>query len=630
MVESQSHIEKAQSLPLPYSRWGAAKVHARQKVVNAVERFGRSPSSAPKQDGDEPVVLVGPVIGLVTQTTARILLEIDKDATVEMTLRKESEPEGSITRRGSGSFLRRGSSLKFQKSSQEIVVEGGVLRQEQKLPAKRARIFEFEDLTPKTRYAVQVSKCRGAVEQSSFRTFPQEPAQCLRIASISCNSIFITNKTITRISDLWSNLLTRIEGAEQLDLLVHIGDQIYGDGDRNLDAGAGKDRDKWSNRFKIAKHMLRNEPNSQWTEKKEEICEKYREVYRETWKHRETAKCLARCPNLMIYDDHEIRDNWGDDRSDQDKKSVDFFIAQCAWIVNLEYQRQLYEDVDFSNLKEIKKDYHFHLIGNVGLMFLDIRGSRTFHHEQGDEMRYLGSKQWEDIEKALGDDGIFAKAQVLVICSPAPLVFLVPAITKAAGHTVQRLEDFKGHWSAHKDEQVKMIKCLQTWKYSDYAKGREVLVLGGDVHCGGHSRILSNGRVLFYQLTTSPIANMPLPKSAYYVMRFAEQLGGISEHYSFSHFNWTRARNYGLVQIMFPKEKDDDGRTEIITQLVKGKFMRPITNGKKVSNLQVYPPTTCKPDVAFALCKHKFFSMVLPVWERTLFFDSRDRSGTVK
>jgi hypothetical protein len=36
----------------------------------------------------------------------------------------------------------------------------------------------------------------------------------------------------------------------------------------------------------------------------------FRAKYRETWRHPSTALVLAHVPNLMIYDDHEVRDNW--------------------------------------------------------------------------------------------------------------------------------------------------------------------------------------------------------------------------------------------------------------------------------------------------------------------------------
>ncbi|MCO5550235.1 hypothetical protein L7F22_003718 [Adiantum nelumboides] len=347
----------------------------------------------------------------------------------------------------------------------------GILKE---MKEKHPTVFVFTTLEPDSRYVVEVKDCHGA-ETSSFKTFPTKLSKRFRMASISCNSIFITKKTITRIDDLWHHLSKSIE-ANKVDLLIHLGDQIYGDGDRHLDAGAGKDLDRWSNRFKIAMNMLNNLPSEEWVSKQEEICEKYRQVYRDTWKHPYTAKCLAHCPSLMIYDDHEIRDNWGDDPRDRRKDCKEYFVARCAWTVTLEYQRQLFEDVDFSNLDAIHKDYYFHVIDKIGLLFLDIRGSRTFHRVENDKTPYLGWMQWKDIDEALGDGGVFRDIQFLVVCSPAPLVFLVPSVTVAAPTVVQRLEDFKGHWSAYKREQRRMVDSLQQWKES--RKGREVIVLG--------------------------------------------------------------------------------------------------------------------------------------------------------
>ena len=103
---------------------------------------------------------------------------------------------------------------------------------------------------------------------------------------------------------------------------------------------------------------LREVPPDQWIKHQGVICEYYREVYRDTWRHPPTAKCLANCPNLMIYDDHEVRDNWGDIPDDWDSSCAEFFVARCAWIVSMEYQRQLYEDIDFDSVKKIKQ-VHF-------------------------------------------------------------------------------------------------------------------------------------------------------------------------------------------------------------------------------------------------------------------------------
>ncbi len=149
--------------------------------------------------------------------------------------------------------------------------------------------------------------------------------------------------------------------------------QIYGDGDKRQDAEAGTDEDKWSDRFRVGQNLLKNLRQDEWVQHRDAICEKYREVYRATWRHPPTATCLANCPNLMIYDDHEVRDNWGDLMSDWDKQSRDFFVAQCAWLVSMEYQRQLYEDVDFSKFEDIDKVLY-------RLQLSCIRGNLTVHN----------------------------------------------------------------------------------------------------------------------------------------------------------------------------------------------------------------------------------------------------------
>jgi hypothetical protein len=63
----------------------------------------------------------------------------------------------------------------------------------------------------------------------------------------------------------------------------------------------------------------------------------------------------------MIYSDHEVRDNWGGLNPNWNKESQDFFVAHCAWLVNLEYyQCWLYEDINFSNFEEIERCFYYY------------------------------------------------------------------------------------------------------------------------------------------------------------------------------------------------------------------------------------------------------------------------------
>eukprot|EP00250_Pteridium_aquilinum_P035356 c9225_g1_i1 orf=2-715(-) len=101
----ETFIEKAVSCPPELigrrvSRWGVAKVQVKDKLLRAAETMSRHSSFVSKDtmkkytDG-RPVVLVGPVIGLVTSTTARILLEVDTAGKVEIALQKVSHSAGN-------------------------------------------------------------------------------------------------------------------------------------------------------------------------------------------------------------------------------------------------------------------------------------------------------------------------------------------------------------------------------------------------------------------------------------------------------------------------------------------------------------------------------------------------------
>lgn len=114
-------------------------------------------------------------------------------------------------------------------------------------------------------------------------------------------------------------------------------------------------------------------------------------------------------------------------------------------------------------------------------MFIDIRGSRTFFRcedQESSQHRYLGAQQWKDISGVMGTGGLFEQANVLLVCTPAPLVFLDHNFTDVASN-VPRLVDFKGHWSAnlHYEEQKRMIDILFAWKGA--STKRDILVLGG-------------------------------------------------------------------------------------------------------------------------------------------------------
>jgi hypothetical protein len=74
------------------------------------------------------------------------------------------------------------------------------------------------------------------------------------------------------------------------------------------------------------------------------------------------------------------------------------------------------------------------------------------------------------------------------------------------------LDDALGHWSSkrYKAEQVQMLNLLKFWK-DQYPGKREIILLGGDVHVGGHTSIKFKGEIVLRQLVSSAISNYVLP-----------------------------------------------------------------------------------------------------------------------
>jgi hypothetical protein len=115
-----------------------------------------------------------------------------------------------------------------------------------------------------------------------------------------------------------------------------------------------------------------------------------------------------------------------------------------------------------------------------------------------------------------------------------PLVYLGGNITRLGTYAADDLYD---HWShpLHAKEQVEMVRALREWKAARGGQ-RELLVVGGDVHVGGHTYIKHEGVKIFDQLITSPITNVP-PKwyEFYGLLILTEAEERLTGSYSYEH-----------------------------------------------------------------------------------------------
>ena len=266
-----------------------------------------------------PKVILGPVIGIVDQTSARILLEIDVDAEVKIQL-VPNQP----TVRG---WWGRSAAPRSQSQVTEFELDADTLPFvcRTRMTANRAAAFAFSSLKPGTCYTVQIlgadpqEESPGTPLRSSFTTMPEnlQDRTDFKFLTLSCNDI---SCSVTGTTNAWEALWDVVQKGDIM-FLAHIGDQVYSDsGLKDVDRAK---METWQTRIDPAKPggayaeaigMLQDLPHdaAAWEARRNDICEAYRRVYRATWNDPFTKRVLATVPNIMVTDDHEFRDDWGD------------------------------------------------------------------------------------------------------------------------------------------------------------------------------------------------------------------------------------------------------------------------------------------------------------------------------
>ena len=261
---------------------------------------------------------------------------------------------------GSGPFNRDASSAPVQgegsaESLMSHVEDGHVVDKDVECTAHRVATVTFTGLQPDCRYELTFLNVKSRVT-STITTLIEgwtvSEDTPFNVAFVSCNMVAVTKDLALPESDLWLDL-SRRAAAHELDYVLHIGDQIYADEKRDNEGDKAKD---YQLVFMTGVNMITDLPTSDWPACAVHIKELYRQLYRETWSHPPTAFVLANCPSLMIYDDHDFRDDWGNSEADSDPNSKEFYVGRCAQEVMCEYQRQLWDNVDFKNIDQIKKE----------------------------------------------------------------------------------------------------------------------------------------------------------------------------------------------------------------------------------------------------------------------------------
>eukprot|EP01006_Ploeotia_vitrea_P057815 TRINITY_DN68308_c0_g1_i1.p1 TRINITY_DN68308_c0_g1~~TRINITY_DN68308_c0_g1_i1.p1 ORF type:complete len:669 (+),score=27.77 TRINITY_DN68308_c0_g1_i1:66-2009(+) len=463
-----------------------------------------------------PRLTIGPVIGLVTDSTARVLVE---------------SPVGGLLT----CILYAPNDQPYQSQAQAN--------------PNRPVVFSWAGLPSATRFRVVVNGF-GHV-QSSFSTFSSFPTldEKLAFGAVACNKYRITQQIVKPHGDVFYGVVRDIL-AGKLHMLIHLGDQVYADDDFGKLEKGKKTMDeivKYSC-FAQCLRMAEQTPDHQWDAIRPQIIDKFRQLYREAWSHPPTAQMLANIPNLMVYDDHEIRDDLGD-KPEHFQRNKIRLVLECGRKACVEYQRQLMGDVDIGDeyfAPILQRENHFiGSWGEYGVIITDSRGAKTFNPQPNDPLPYLGSPQWAEIDAALAPGGEMDQCRVLLMCCQIPLIFFPRELTEKLA---PRADDFEGHWCYGKTqhEQYKLMEGVNAWLSRD-PLNRNVIVVGGDMHLGGHTHVFRFGKYQWSQLLVGPVSNTS-PAMAFKASKLLNSTHNqLGRGWHYNHYGWNNDRNVGII-----------------------------------------------------------------------------------
>lgn len=264
---------------------------------------------------------VGPVVGWVGSTHARILLEVNSYVPVDVHSKwYQLVYEDNVKNR---------KSQQPQQPREKLVIhmtESNRVRNE-------PFVFICNQLEPSTEYKVEcwieLKTQQQQQQQKQSKNQSQESKHCFaRFKTPDWNPELKCEKTPEKIVVLSCNLNDRPVPWNALyrnlpDLLLHIGDQVY-----------------------LDECFLRGMIRPQWTV--EQMEQDIRDTYAEYWSRPSVAQVLSSCPNIMIGDDHEECD----DKAVRIQQKTSLFNAtryrqyrHLAQKIAWEYQELLCPDV---------------------------------------------------------------------------------------------------------------------------------------------------------------------------------------------------------------------------------------------------------------------------------------------
>jgi phosphodiesterase/alkaline phosphatase D-like protein len=336
-------------------------------------------------------------------------------------------------------------------------------------------ILDVEGLAPGTAHTIIVRDDDGAPIGAPVRVTTASAApSTMRLWFGSCYSRFSGTA-------IWNTMLKRMPIAPP-DALFLLGDQAYADEGREW-PGQGL---------------------PYFTQTGAALEASYESLYERSWTDSVVANVLASVPTYMTWDDHDLVDDWGSDPS----KRLTLAPARAQYnAISRVYRR--YQRSRGPGPIDAALDYGVQ-IGTIAVYMMDLRSQRGVDAATP----IVGNAQHQRLSEWI--DGLGDEVQLLVVGSSVPITFINQATVKAGMDDNRDLElDLADQWNYpgrapnlndNRPELVRLLDRLCAWQ----AGGRQVIVVGGDVHMAYGHKLRSNDGKEILSLVTSPLAAGPM------------------------------------------------------------------------------------------------------------------------
>eukprot|EP00927_Polykrikos_kofoidii_P070841 TRINITY_DN67219_c0_g1_i1.p1 TRINITY_DN67219_c0_g1~~TRINITY_DN67219_c0_g1_i1.p1 ORF type:complete len:564 (+),score=83.67 TRINITY_DN67219_c0_g1_i1:85-1776(+) len=451
-------------------------------------------------------VLLGPVIGTVTETSAVVMLEVDTSAAVTLVLTRSFDDGSSVVR-------------KLQR----------------RLHGKRPGVFDIRDLEPGTLYEVSfegLAVCELQDLSCVVRTLPRvEDIQSLTVFAMSCDRPEVIDQR--REENPWARLASFDGGPARPTVVLHLGGQVH-----TMYNGTARRACRL-----VQDHS--NVPPAVAGKMRHRALERVQETYRDTWNEESTRVVLARWQHMMLWSDNDIADEFTTFKDAQGEQAYNPEFLKAALRCYRMYQRQLWDPLCEGNMprpREPLEEWQFRALGRVGVFLIDTRGSRITSAGRVVEGPLLTDRQRADITKALNTPGLLG----FIVGSELPLIVESPAeITQMLSYDPNRTY-LTDHWAYRRDELEWLLEAVFDWRSA--VPGREALFLSGGLNCGVESTIhdKKTGAVL-RQITTSPMTSFTSPFDA-------DTSGEICHRFFYRHKPLPQRRNFCAVDVQISEE----------------------------------------------------------------------------